>query len=41
MPEAWNLEHNKLHHFQLFEDGDPDVVEQNFQTLRDVLPGPL
>lgn len=40
MPEAWNLEHNKLHHYQLSEDGDPDVVERNFQAVRD-LPGPL
>ena len=33
LPEAWNLEHNKLHHYQLSEDGDPDVVERNFQVL--------
>ena len=38
MPEAWNLEHNKLHHYQLSEDGDPDVVERNFEAVR-VLPG--
>lgn len=34
LPEAWNLEHNKLHHYQLSEEGDPDVVEENFETLR-------
>jgi fatty acid desaturase len=39
LPEAWNLEHNKLHHYHLSENLDPDVVEANFDTLRQ-LPGP-
>ena len=25
LPEAWNLEHNNLHHYQLGEVGDPDL----------------
>lgn len=34
MPEAWNLEHNKLHHYKLSEDADPDCVERNFEKFR-------
>lgn len=26
--EAWNLEHNKYHHYFLNEEGDPDLVER-------------
>lgn len=33
-PEAWNVEHNKLHHYHLSEVGDPDLVECNFKTMR-------
>ena len=29
MPEAWDVEHNHLHHYQLGEDADPDLVERN------------
>lgn len=29
LPEAWNLEHNQLHHYRLGEDADPDLVERN------------
>lgn len=35
LPEAWNLEHNKLHHFSLNEDADPDLVEANLELLRE------
>merc|ERR1711967_12730 len=34
LPEAWNVEHNNLHHFRLGEPGDPDLVERNLETLR-------
>lgn len=36
LPEAWNLEHNKLHHYQLSEDTDPDCVERNFAKHRNL-----
>ena len=26
LPEAWNVEHNNLHHYRLGEIGDPDLV---------------
>jgi len=42
LPEAWNVEHNNLHHFRLGESGDPDLVERNLDTLRTIkLPRPL
>ncbi|KAK3235290.1 hypothetical protein CYMTET_54495 [Cymbomonas tetramitiformis] len=34
LPEAWDVEHNHLHHYQLGEIGDPDLVERNMQSLR-------
>ena len=34
LPEAWNTEHNKLHHYQLGETGDPDLVERNLEFVR-------
>ena len=34
LPEAWNLEHNVLHHYKLGEDGDPDLVERNLEFVR-------
>ena len=34
MPEAWT-EHNHLHHYQLGEDADPDLVERNMKTTRE------
>lgn len=34
-PEAWALEHNKLHHYRLGESADPDLVEDNLAWLRD------
>ncbi|KAJ1461049.1 fatty acid desaturase-domain-containing protein [Pelagophyceae sp. CCMP2097] len=32
--EAWNVEHNQLHHYHLGENSDPDLVEQNMDYLR-------
>jgi fatty acid desaturase len=41
-PEAWNVEHNRLHHYRLNEAKDPDLVQRNLQFLRDSpLPLPL
>ena len=34
LPEAWNVEHNNLHHYHLGEDSDPDLVERNLVFLR-------
>lgn len=34
LPEAWNVEHNNLHHYHLGEDSDPDLVERNLEYLR-------
>jgi fatty acid desaturase len=39
MPEAWNVEHNNRHHYNLSEVEDPDLVEENLSTFRN-LPGP-
>ena len=36
LPEAWNVEHNQLHHYKLGEDTDPDLVERNMAYLRDL-----
>ena len=33
LPEAWDVEHNKLHHYQLNEDGDPDLIERNMEDI--------
>lgn len=33
LPEAWNMEHNNLHHYRLGEDSDPDLVERNSAVL--------
>jgi len=35
LPEAWNVEHNSLHHYKLGEVGDPDLVERSLAFLRD------
>ena len=32
---SWNYEHNHLHHYQLNEDTDPDLVEQNLTFVRE------
>jgi len=34
-PEAWNIEHNRLHHYRLNEEKDPDLVQRNLDWLRD------
>lgn len=36
LPEAWHEEHDFLHHYNLGEDGDPDVVERNTEWVRDL-----
>jgi len=36
LPEAWNIEHNNLHHYRLGEQGDPDLVERNLEIMREV-----
>jgi len=36
MPEAWNVEHNNRHHYNLSEVDDPDLVEENLCDLRDM-----
>lgn len=42
LPEAWNVEHNNLHHYRLGEGADPDLVERNLVTLREMdLPFPV
>lgn len=42
LPEAWNVEHNNLHHFRLGESGDPDLVERNLELMRSIgVPRPL
>ena len=35
LPEAWNIEHNNLHHYSLGEVLDPDLVEENLSSLRE------
>ncbi|HVZ31259.1 MAG TPA: fatty acid desaturase, partial [Polyangiaceae bacterium] len=34
VPEAWNYEHNTLHHYYTGEQQDPDLVERNLDFLR-------
>lgn len=36
MPEAWNVEHNNRHHYNLSELDDPDLVENNLSELRNM-----
>jgi len=36
LPEAWNVEHNNRHHYNLSELEDPDLVENNLSELRDI-----
>jgi len=36
MPEAWNVEHNNRHHYNLSEIDDPDLVENNLVELREM-----
>jgi len=35
LPEAWNVEHNNRHHYCLSEIDDPDLLENNIETLRE------
>jgi len=35
LPEAWDVEHNNLHHYKLGELGDPDLIERNLTSLRE------
>jgi len=35
LPEAWNVEHNNRHHYNLSEVDDPDLVEMNLVRLRE------
>ena len=42
LPEAWNVEHNNMHHYSLGEMHDPDLVEENLRELREsTMPLPL
>lgn len=34
MPEAWNVEHNTRHHYNLSEITDPDLAENNGEYIR-------
>lgn len=36
LPEAWNVEHNNRHHYNLSEIEDPDLVENNLSDLRSI-----
>jgi len=38
LPEAWDVEHNHLHHWQLGEEADPDLVERNLAPTLDKYP---
>jgi fatty acid desaturase len=40
VPEAWDVEHNKEHHYFLSEEKEPDLVERNFEVLHH-LPIPM
>jgi len=35
-PAAWVAEHNKVHHYYLNEDVDPDYVERNTESIQDM-----
>lgn len=41
LPEAWNVEHNRLHHYRLNEVSDPDLVQRNLVRLRDATFVPM
>lgn len=36
LPEAWNHEHNQLHHYRLGEDSDPDLLERNAEVWKGI-----
>ena len=35
LPEAWHEEHDFLHHYNLGEDDDPDLLERNSEWMRE------
>mmetsp|Transcript_17799 Transcript_17799/g.44966 ORF Transcript_17799/g.44966 Transcript_17799/m.44966 type:complete len:486 (+) Transcript_17799:177-1634(+) len=35
LPEAWDVEHNFKHHYELGESSDPDLLERNAHTIRE------
>lgn len=36
LPEAWNHEHNVLHHYHTGEISDPDLVEKSMELVREL-----
>ncbi len=36
VPEAWDYEHNQLHHYHTGENDDPDLVERHLRFLREL-----
>jgi fatty acid desaturase len=34
LPEAWDVEHNYMHHYELGEGSDPDLLERNAHNVR-------
>lgn len=36
VPDAWNFEHNTLHHYHTGESMDPDVLEHNVRLMREI-----
>ncbi len=38
LPEAWDLEHNVLHHYATGELADPDLLEENLASLQNAPP---
>jgi hypothetical protein len=34
-PEAWDVEHNYMHHYMLGEGRDPDLLERNAHQIRE------
>ena len=42
LPEAWDYEHNVLHHYHTGEDEDPDLVERHLEFFRKLkIPRPI
>eukprot|EP00929_Paragymnodinium_shiwhaense_P034378 TRINITY_DN1871_c0_g1_i5.p2 TRINITY_DN1871_c0_g1~~TRINITY_DN1871_c0_g1_i5.p2 ORF type:complete len:464 (+),score=133.41 TRINITY_DN1871_c0_g1_i5:184-1575(+) len=36
LPAAWDFEHNKMHHYHLSEEKDPDLLEHNMKMLQEM-----
>ncbi|KAJ9464934.1 NADPH-dependent stearoyl-CoA 9-desaturase [Diplonema papillatum] len=36
LPEAWDVEHNTMHHYATNEKDDPDFVQRNFDPVREL-----